>query len=228
MAVLTMAARKKIPSSKFALPGKGKGPHGKGAGSYPIPDKAHARNALARVSQHGTSAEKATVRAKVKRAFPDIGKKQLGGVVGVGRGPGWITQGGPYPIGGGRGVAPTQRIPGRQFASAVKRGGVISKKQLGGVAPLARPPRAPRMPRAGGLVGGPPKFRAAPITPRIPGRLSSSAGMKGGGVSGVSYGKKPHTYASGGVVAGRSGDRSPATIGKMSGHGGFAQIWKGQ
>ena len=72
MAVLRMAQRKRLPKSDFALPGKGEGPSGKGAGSYPIPNASHARNALARVSQHGTPAEKATVRAKVRRKFPGI------------------------------------------------------------------------------------------------------------------------------------------------------------
>lgn len=75
MAELSTKQRKALPKSQFALPGKGEGPHGKGAGSYPIPDKAHARNALARVAQHGSSAEKAAVRAKVHRKYPDIGKK---------------------------------------------------------------------------------------------------------------------------------------------------------
>lgn len=72
MAVLTAKARKKLPKSDFARPGKGEGPQGKGAGSYPIPDAAHARNALARVSQHGTAEEKAAVRAKVKKKYPGI------------------------------------------------------------------------------------------------------------------------------------------------------------
>jgi hypothetical protein len=72
MAVLTTKARKKLPASSFALPGKGEGSAGKGAGSYPIPDKGHARNALSRVSQHGSSEEKARVRAKVKAKFPGI------------------------------------------------------------------------------------------------------------------------------------------------------------
>jgi hypothetical protein len=72
MAELTTERRKKLSASQFALPGKGEGPHGKGAGSYPIPDAAHARNALARVSQHGTPEEQKTVRAKVARRFPDI------------------------------------------------------------------------------------------------------------------------------------------------------------
>lgn len=64
MAKLTAAARKKIPSGSFALPGR----------RYPIEDRSHARNALARVSQHGTSAEKARVRAKVHRKYPGMGK----------------------------------------------------------------------------------------------------------------------------------------------------------
>lgn len=64
MAKLTTAARKKIKTSNFALPGR----------RYPIEDRSHAANALARVSQHGTSAEKATVRAKVHRKYPSIGR----------------------------------------------------------------------------------------------------------------------------------------------------------
>jgi hypothetical protein len=72
MARLTTRARKGLAKSQFALPGKGEGPQGKGAGSYPIPDESHARNALARVSQHGSSAEKAAVRAKVRKRYPSI------------------------------------------------------------------------------------------------------------------------------------------------------------
>jgi hypothetical protein len=75
MAVLTAKRRRAMPSASFALPGKGEGKSGKGAGSYPIPDRAHAQNALARVSQHGSSAEKATVRAKVRAKYPGMGKK---------------------------------------------------------------------------------------------------------------------------------------------------------
>jgi hypothetical protein len=54
------------------LPGKGEGPGGKGAGSYPIQDAAHARAALSRVSANGTATEKAEVRRKVKAKFPGI------------------------------------------------------------------------------------------------------------------------------------------------------------
>lgn len=72
---LTAADRRGLPSSDFALPGHGEGPKGKGSGSYPIPDESHARNALARVSQHGSPAEQRTVRAAVHRKFPDIGER---------------------------------------------------------------------------------------------------------------------------------------------------------
>jgi hypothetical protein len=74
MAKLTAARRQSLSKSQFALPGKGTGKGGKGPGSYPIPDASHARNALARVAQHGSSAEKAKVRAKVHAKYPGIGK----------------------------------------------------------------------------------------------------------------------------------------------------------
>ena len=79
MARLTTRQRDKMPAKDFALPGRGKGPKGKGAGAYPIEDARHARSALSRVSAHGTSAEKATVRRKVEAKFPGIkvgGKKR--------------------------------------------------------------------------------------------------------------------------------------------------------
>ena len=62
MANLTTATRKKTPTNEFALPDR----------RYPVEDEAHARNALSRVSQDGTPAEKATVRRKVHRLFPGI------------------------------------------------------------------------------------------------------------------------------------------------------------
>lgn len=65
MAKLTYGARKALPGSAFAIDGNKR--------KYPIHDKSHARNALARVSQHGTPAEKSKVRAAVKRKFPGIG-----------------------------------------------------------------------------------------------------------------------------------------------------------
>lgn len=70
MAKLTAASRKRLPKSSFALPST-RSKSG-GSGGYPIPDKSHARNALARVSQHGTPAQKKQVRAKVHAKFPSI------------------------------------------------------------------------------------------------------------------------------------------------------------
>lgn len=66
MAKLTSKSRNSLPSSDFALPGR----------RYPIEDKAHARNALARIAQHGTAAEKARVRAAVHRKYPGIGQER--------------------------------------------------------------------------------------------------------------------------------------------------------
>jgi len=73
---LTAAGRAHIAKKNFAIPSKAKTPKAKKeSGNYPIPDAAHARNALARVSQHGSSEEKAQVRAKVHSKFPGIGKE---------------------------------------------------------------------------------------------------------------------------------------------------------
>lgn len=74
MARLSTSARKSLPSKSFALPSTRSKSGGKGG--YPIPDAAHARNALSRVSQFGTPAQKAKVRAAVKKKFPNIGKSK--------------------------------------------------------------------------------------------------------------------------------------------------------
>jgi len=74
MGKLSAKDRQSLPKGDFALPGRGEGKSGKGSGAYPIPDENHARNALARVAQHGTPAEKAQVRAKVHAKYPDIGE----------------------------------------------------------------------------------------------------------------------------------------------------------
>lgn len=60
---LTYQERKNLPRKDFAEPDKRK---------YPVEDKIHARNALARVSQHGTPQEKREVRAAVKKRYPMI------------------------------------------------------------------------------------------------------------------------------------------------------------
>jgi hypothetical protein len=66
MAVLTAQSRKKLKPGSFAIP-SGRG--------YPIHDIAHARNALARVEQHGTPAEKAQVYAAVRRKYPGLARR---------------------------------------------------------------------------------------------------------------------------------------------------------
>lgn len=65
MSVLRTAIRKRLARSQFAIPERK---------AYPIHDAAHARNALARVSQHGTDEQKRRVRAAVRRRYPGIGR----------------------------------------------------------------------------------------------------------------------------------------------------------
>lgn len=62
MARLTAAARNALPDSAFALPGR----------RYPIHTENHAKDALARISQNGSPAEIATVRAKVRARYPNM------------------------------------------------------------------------------------------------------------------------------------------------------------
>ena len=65
MTRLTYKRRKSLSKSSFALKGR----------RYPINDIAHARNALARVSQHGTPAQKRTVARAVRRKYPGLAKR---------------------------------------------------------------------------------------------------------------------------------------------------------
>lgn len=68
MAQLSYKQRTQLPSRSFVFKKSDKA----GSGSYPIPNISHARNALARVSQNGSSEQKASVRAAVKSKFPSI------------------------------------------------------------------------------------------------------------------------------------------------------------
>lgn len=69
MSKLSAGQRNSMKSSSFALPGAGKGPKGKGTGSYPIPDKGHAKAAL--MDSKGKAAA-GPVRAAVGRKFPGM------------------------------------------------------------------------------------------------------------------------------------------------------------
>jgi hypothetical protein len=71
MAKLTAKRRNALSAKTFAGPDR----------SYPIPDASHARNALARASQHAGPGLKAKIRAKVHKKFPGIQMKMLGGPV---------------------------------------------------------------------------------------------------------------------------------------------------
>lgn len=71
MAKLTAAARKKLPTSKFAGPDR----------SYPVEDKAHAANAKARATQQVekgnlSPAAAARIKAKANKVLGSKGKKR--------------------------------------------------------------------------------------------------------------------------------------------------------
>lgn len=66
-AELTTDSRNSLGDGAFALPGR----------RYPIHDLAHARNALARVSQHGSSEEQKKVRAAVYRKYPALKERAM-------------------------------------------------------------------------------------------------------------------------------------------------------
>lgn len=69
MAKLSSSARKKIPSSKFGLPGERK---------YPLNNKSHAANAKARASQQEKKGKlSASAKAKIDaKANKVLGKKE--------------------------------------------------------------------------------------------------------------------------------------------------------
>lgn len=79
---ISTAQRKALPSSDFALPGKGTGAGGKGPGSYPIDTENRARNALSRGAQHASPGQLATIKRKVKAKYPGIAVSADGGTVG--------------------------------------------------------------------------------------------------------------------------------------------------
>lgn len=62
MAKLSSKARKALPNSAFAGPGR----------SYPINDPSHARNALSRVAGNAGPALQSKIKAKVASRYPGI------------------------------------------------------------------------------------------------------------------------------------------------------------
>jgi len=67
MSKLTTNARKHISKGKFGVPSKAPA-----SGSYPMPDRSHAVNAMARASGKPVEAK---VRAKAHALYPGLGKK---------------------------------------------------------------------------------------------------------------------------------------------------------
>ena len=70
MAKLTAAARKKIPSSQFGLPGKAQSASGKATpGSYPMPDKKHAAVAKSYAKRFASPAQQKQINAKANKVL---------------------------------------------------------------------------------------------------------------------------------------------------------------
>lgn len=66
MAKLTTNERNSLDKSEFVYPGQRK---------FPINDRAHAANAMARAAQSDVPSIKANVSAAVHRKFPNMGKE---------------------------------------------------------------------------------------------------------------------------------------------------------
>lgn len=75
MAKLSAAARKALPKSSFGLPGKASSASGKAkSGSYPMPDKNHARAAIVDAARaynagHITKAQENQIDAKARKVL---------------------------------------------------------------------------------------------------------------------------------------------------------------
>lgn len=74
MASLTSTERDDLPPSKFAIP-----PSNGNPGKYPIHDRSHAANALARVKQAGSPSEQSQVVQAVCKLYPDFPECQKPG-----------------------------------------------------------------------------------------------------------------------------------------------------
>ena len=75
MAKLTAAQRKNIPKSEMGLPGKATKKGGAVSGSYPMPDKAHARAAKSYAARFASPAQRATINAKANKVLGKTSKK---------------------------------------------------------------------------------------------------------------------------------------------------------
>lgn len=75
MARLTAKQRKKVPKSQMGLPGKSTKKGGAVSGSYPMPDKAHARAAKSFAARYASPSQRATINAKANKILGK-GKKK--------------------------------------------------------------------------------------------------------------------------------------------------------
>lgn len=69
---LTAGSRDQVKPANFAVPARSSDT---GEAKYPVHDKQHAANALARVEQHGTMTEQQRVYAAIAKKFPGLAAK---------------------------------------------------------------------------------------------------------------------------------------------------------
>jgi hypothetical protein len=126
-AELNEASRDKIAPKNFALSPK---QSGTGKPAYPIEDKHHAANALARVKQNGSPAEKSEVYKDVAKKYPGLAAKSSVGAVKAKVKSSQFAAPGAMPATMGTGALPTTPAPAPQVAGSVGPGGVA---KIGGV-----------------------------------------------------------------------------------------------
>ena len=147
---LNAAERRSLPDKDFVFPGKGEGPEGKQRGAYPIPDKKHARAALAMSAAHASPAKQAKVKAAVEKKFPgiEVSEEHLNELVG---GAGTLVRQG-VKIGGKKGGRAVQAGQ----SAAIKAGqGAKVKAAQGNQSKMIGTGRAEKIGAvAGGLAGG--------------------------------------------------------------------------
>jgi len=67
MARLTAGQRKSVPKSKMGVPSKATKKGGAVSGSYPMPDKSHARVAKSYAARYASPAQRAKIDAKANK-----------------------------------------------------------------------------------------------------------------------------------------------------------------
>lgn len=121
---LTGSEREELSGGEFVFPKERR---------YPIHDEAHARNALARVAQHGSPEEQARVKSAVRKKYPNI---EVGESIEsdeeapVEEAEKWIQGAIKHPgaLHKQLGVPQGEKIPRKELEQAAQKGGKLGKR----------------------------------------------------------------------------------------------------